>query len=157
RAATASSSAARVWGAVAPFIEVVSSMRSPCGEPGRRVAGPTAVDRDASSSGGLRDALIEDDCLGFQVGVHPVGPALSSDSRLLEAAERDAEVRLEGVVADRSRAESAGDRIGTVQVVREDGRVQAVDRVVRDLDRLLLALRRDDAEHRAEDLLARDG
>src|SRR5262249_5895336 len=35
--------------------------------------------------------------------------------------------------------------------------VQTVDGVVRDRDRLFLALRRNDAEDRAEDLLARDG
>src|SRR5262245_30588788 len=157
RAATASSSAGRVWRAVAPLIEVVSSVHDPCGEPGCRAAGTTAVDRDPSTSGALRNALIEDDRLRFQVGMHPFGAALPSDSRLLEAAERDAEVRLEGVVADGSRAESPGDRIGAFRVVREHGGVQAVDRVVRDLDRLLLALRRNDGEHRAEYLLARDG
>src|SRR5262249_52022238 len=64
---------------------------------------------------------------------------------------------LEGVVADGSRADSPGDRIRAFRVVRENGRVQTVDGVVRDRDRLLLALRRNDAEHRAEDLLARDG
>src|SRR5262245_24614828 len=157
RAATASSSAGRVWRAVAPLIELVFSLGTPCGEPGRCVAGTTAVDRDASTSGRLRGALIEDDRLGFQVRMDPFGAALPSDSRLLETAERDAEVRLEGVMADGSRPDSPGDRIGAFRVVREYGGVQAVDRVVRDLDRPLLALRRNDAEHRAEDLLARDG
>src|SRR5262249_23939453 len=87
----------------------------------------------------------------------PFGAPLPSDSRLLEAAERDAEVRLEGVMADGSRADSPGDRIGAFRIVRENGRVQAVDRVVRYPDCLLLALHRNDAEHRAEGLLRRDG
>src|SRR5262245_14136726 len=157
RAATASSNPGNVWRAVAPLIEVASFVHNPCGVPGRRAAGTTAVDRDPSTSGGLRGALIEDDRLGFQVGMHPFGAALPSDARLLEAAERDAEIRLEGVMADGSRAESTGDRIGAFRVVREHGGVQAVARVVRDLDRLVLALGRNDAEHRAEDLVARDG
>src|SRR5262249_58279522 len=116
RAATASSNAGNVWRAVASLIEVVSSAHNPCGEPGRRAAGTTAVDRDPSTSGGLRGALVEDDRLGFQVGMHPFGAALPSDSRLLEAAERDAEVRLEGVVADGSRADAPGDRIRTLRL-----------------------------------------
>src|SRR5262245_18499204 len=127
------------------------------GEPGRCLSGTKAVDRDPSTSGDLRGALIEDDRLGFQVGMHPLGAALPSDSRLLEAAERDAEVRLEGVVADGSRADSPGDRIRAFRVVRENGRVQAIDRVVRDLDRLLRVLRRNYGEDRPKDLLARDG
>src|SRR5262249_42004699 len=155
RAATASSRAGSVWRAVAPLIEVVSSLRSTRDSPSP--PGTKAVDGAPSRSGALRDALIEDDRLGFQVGMHSFGASLPSDSRLLEAAERDAEVRLEGVMADGSRADSPGDRIGAFRIVRENGRVQAVDRVVRYRDCLLLALRRNDAEHRAEDLLARDG
>ena len=60
-------------------------------------------------------------------------------------------------MADRARAHAAGDGVGAVEVVGEHRGVEAVDRVVGDLDRLLLVVGRDDRQHRAEDLLARDG
>ena len=99
---------------------------------------------------------LQDDGLRLQEGVQPLGAALAADAGLLEAAERDAEVGAERVVADRARAQLAGDVPGPLHVVGEDGRVEPVDGVVGDGDGVLLVLRRDHAQHRPEDLLLRD-
>src|SRR5262249_61861902 len=86
----------------------------------------------APDSAGLRCRLIEDDRLRLQVGIHPFRAAFPSDARLLEAAEGDAEVRLEGIVPDRPRAEPSGHRVGTLRILREHRGVETVDRVVGD-------------------------
>src|ERR1700735_4711749 len=85
-----------------------------------------------------------------------LGSALASDARLLEAAERDSEVGAPRIGTDGAGPELSRDRAGPVHVVGEDGRVEAVDRVVGDADGVLLVNGRDDGEHRPEDLLLRD-
>ena len=89
-------------------------------------------------------------------GCSPSVPPSRPMPGLLEAAERDAEVGAERVVADRAGAQLAGDVPGPLHVVGEDGRVEPVDRVVGDGDGVLLVLRRDHAQHRPEDLLLGD-
>ena len=83
-------------------------------------------------------------------------PAFAADARLLESAEGDAEVGSERVVADGARSELAGDLAGPVGIVSEHRSVQAVDRVVGDVDRVLLVIGGDHAQHRPEDLLLGD-
>ena len=102
-------------------------------------------------------STLQNDGLRLEEGQQPLDPALAADAGLLEPAEGDAEVGAERVVADGARAQLAGDVAGPLDVVGEDGCVEPVDRVVGDGDGLLLVLRRDDAEHRAEDLLLGDG
>ena len=55
---------------------------------------------------------VEDDGLGLEEREQPLLAALAADARLLEAAERDAEVGAERVVADGAGAQLAGDRRG---------------------------------------------
>jgi hypothetical protein len=57
-------------------------------------------------------------------------PALAPETGLLEAAERDAEVGFEAILADGSRSDTAGDLPGMVHIGGVDGGVQSVDRVV---------------------------
>ena len=101
-------------------------------------------------------AAFEDHGLGLEERQQTFLAALATDPRLLEPAERHAEVGAERVVADGAGPELAGDGAGPVDVVGEHRRVQAVDRVVRDPDRVLLVGRRDDGEDRTEDLLLAD-
>ena len=82
---------------------------------------------------------------------------LLADARGLVAAERD--LREDGAVrvdADRSGAQSAGDAELPRAVLGPERARQAVRRVVREPDRLVLGLERDHGDHRAEDLLAGD-
>src|SRR5262249_11848326 len=82
---------------------------------------------------------------------------LAAVAGLLVAAERAAEVGLGAVHVDVPRADLPGDLPGAVDVRGRDVAREAVERVVRDLDRLVLVLVGDDGEHRSEDLLAGDG
>src|SRR5262245_11158284 len=88
----------------------------------------------AGRRSGCRRRLVEDDRLGLQIRVQPFRATFPADPRLLEATERDAEVRLEPVVSDGAGADAPPDRIGALRIVREDGAIETVDRVVRDLD-----------------------
>ncbi len=89
-------------------------------------------------------------------GQQALDATLAADARLLEAAERHAEVGAERVVPDGARAQLPGDLAGPVDVVGEDGGVQPVDRVVGELDGVVLVVGGDHAEHGPEDLLLRD-
>src|SRR5258705_3533984 len=81
------------------------------------------------SIGGLP---FEDHGLGLQEWQQALLPAFATDAGLLEPAEGHAEVRPEGVVADRAGSESAGDLAGSVDVVGEHRRVEPVDGVAGD-------------------------
>ena len=99
---------------------------------------------------------LEDHGLGFEEGEQSPSSAFPADAGLLEPAERYAKVGTERVVSYRSRAQLPCDLAGTVDVVGEHRRVEAIDRVVRDRDRVLLVLCRDNAEDRPEDLFLCD-
>ena len=99
----------------------------------------------------------QNDGLRLEEGQQSLGATFATYARLLEPPEGDAEVRAERVVADGAGAQLPSDVPGPLDVVGEDGCVEAVDRVVGDGDRLLLVLRGNHAEHRPEDLLLRDG
>src|SRR6202012_3261393 len=66
------------------------------------------------------------------------------------------EAGTEGVVPDGAGAQLPRHLADLVDLLGENGRVQAVDGVVGDPDRILLVVGRDHREHRAEDLLLRD-
>ena len=72
----------------------------------------------ASFCAEARGRPVEDDRLGLEERQQPFLAALAADARLLEAAERDAEVGPERVVADGAGAELPGDLAGPVDVVR---------------------------------------
>jgi hypothetical protein len=55
---------------------------------------------------------VEDDRLALEVGQQTFGTAFAADARLLEAAEGNAKVGPERVVAHRARPELPGDRVG---------------------------------------------
>ena len=96
------------------------------------------------------------DVLDLAVVVERVRAELAAVARLLEAAERrghpHGRVRVDRDHAALDRARRA-QRLGAV--ARPDRAREAVDRVVREPDRLLLVAERDHRGHRAEDLLAR--
>ena len=100
--------------------------------------------------------VLENDRLGLQEWVQPLGSSLAADPGLLEAAKRDPEVGSEGVVADRARAQLGGDRARPLHVIGEHGSVQSVDRVVGDAHSVAFVLGGDDAQDGSEDLLAGD-
>src|SRR6476646_3897749 len=95
----------------------------------------------------------EDHGLGLEEGQQTFLATLTTDTRLLEPAERRAEVGAERVVADGSRPELTRHCPSTVDVVREHRRVEPVDGVVRDTHRILLVVRLHHREDRSEDLL----
>src|SRR5262249_52717273 len=88
-----------------------------------------------------------------QAGLAP----LATVSGLLVTAEGAAEVGLRAVHVNVAAADPLGDLPGALDVRRRDVARQTIERVVGDLDRLVLVLVVDDGEHRAEDLLAGDG
>src|SRR5690606_38707894 len=80
-----------------------------------------------------------------------------ADSRLLEATECDREICAESVVPYRAGPQPASNGIGALRIVGEYRTVETIDRRIGDLDGLFLVCRRNDAQHRAEDFLPRDG
>src|SRR5512133_3747003 len=98
---------------------------------------------------------LEVDVLDLGVGVERVGAELAAEARLLEAAERGRDPH-RGVVVDREHAGVDRPRHaqGTGAVAGPDRAREAVDRVVCDPHRLLLAPEGDHAGDRPEDLLA---
>ena len=120
------------------------------------VAGVDGVGHRVDAVGVAGGRLVEDDGLGLEEGHEPFLAALAADARLLEPAERDAEVGAERVVPTVPGAELAGHGTGAVGVGGEHRGVEAVDRVVGDADRVVLVGGGDHAEHRTEDLLLRD-
>src|SRR5262249_48139593 len=88
--------------------------------------------------------------------LEPAPAPLAPVPRLLVAAERRAEVRVSAVQVDVSRADPARDRARVLDVARGHVAGEPVEGVVGDLHRLLLGLVRQDRQHGAEDLLARD-
>src|SRR5258705_1932641 len=109
-----------------------------------------------TSSRSIGGLPFEDHGLGLQEWQQTLLPAFATDAGLLEATEGHAEVRPEGVVADRAGTELAGHLAGPVDVVREHRRVEPVDGVVGEPHRVSLIGRRDHAEHGPEDLLPPD-
>jgi amidase len=101
-------------------------------------------------------AVVDDHGLGLQVREQPLAAAFAAYPGLLVAAEGHAEIGAEGVVPDRARPQSAGDRHRPAGVRGEDRRVQPVDRVVGERHRVVFVAGRDDGQHRAENLLLRD-
>src|SRR5712691_12653171 len=82
---------------------------------------------------------------------------LAAAAGLLEAAERGEGVEAAAVDVHLAGAEAAGNAFGAGGVARPDAAGQAVHGVVRDADRVVVVLVREDGEHGAEDLLAGDG
>ena len=95
------------------------------------------------------------DRLGLGVGVERVRPELAAVAGLLEAAERRRHAH-RGVRVDREHAglDRARDPQRLGAVARPDRAGEPVDRVVGELDRLLLVAERDHHGDRPEDLLA---
>src|SRR5580700_6497306 len=80
---------------------------------------------------------------------------LATVAGLLVAAERGHRIEVATVDVDLARADSARDPLGVLDVRRPDSTGQTVDRIVRDADRVLLAIVRNDAEDWPEDLFLR--
>jgi hypothetical protein len=93
---------------------------------------------------------------GLQEALYALDATLAPDVRLLEAAERDAEVGTERVVANGAGSKLACYLPGAVDVLGEHRCVQPIDGVVGDPDRVGLVVGGDDTQDRAEDLLLSD-
>ena len=95
--------------------------------------------------------------LRLRVALEAVEALVARIARLLEAAEGLRHVALvEGVDPDDAGLDAAHEPECRVEVARPDAGREAVDRVVRDLDRLVRAVELDHRGDRSEDLLARD-
>src|SRR5437016_10600590 len=106
---------------------------------------------------GRAPSYLEPDALHLRVEVERVAAELASVAALLVAAEGRA--RVEHVVAvdpHRPRAQRARHAVRLAHVARPDPGGEAVGGVVALQHRVVLVFERDDGDHRAEDLLARD-
>src|SRR5581483_1035002 len=93
----------------------------------------------------------------LEVEVERVDRELAAEAGLLVAAERDPGKRGERHVdADHARLDARGDAVPARGVAGPDRGEEAVLDVVRDPNRVLLVLERDDGHDGAEDLLLRD-
>ena len=82
---------------------------------------------------------------------------LAAVARLLVAAERREQVEAAAVDVDLAGAQAARDALGALGIARPHAAGQPVDGVVGDAHRVVFVLVGDDRQHRAEDLLLRDG
>src|SRR5437762_9803772 len=96
------------------------------------------------------------DVLELAVGRERPAPAVAADAGALVAAEGRVGVERAAVHLHRPGAERARHPQRALGVARPHVAVEAVVRVVGERDRLGLVAKRDGADHRAEDLLARD-
>src|SRR2546422_5329257 len=96
------------------------------------------------------------DVLELAVGCERPAPAVAADAGALVAAEGRVGVELAAVHLHRPGAERARHPQRALGVARPQVAVEAVVGVVGERDRLRLVAKRDGADHRAEDLLARD-
>src|SRR5690606_39236417 len=94
--------------------------------------------------------------LQLEVELEAFDAALAPDARLLEAAERHLRVDDHAVHRHAAGAHPPRDLVAALRVRRIDGAVQAVDRIVGLLDRVVDVVVRDERHDRAEDFLARD-
>src|SRR5687768_11322474 len=93
-----------------------------------------------TSSRSIARPLLEDHRLRLQERQQTFLAAFAPDPRLLETAERHAEVGAEVVVTNSSAPQLAGDRLGSIRVGGEYRGVEAVDRVVGDAHCVLLVV-----------------
>src|SRR5690606_30706808 len=102
-------------------------------------------------------AEIDPHALDLRVQVERVLPELAPVAGLLVAAERGRGVEgVIGVDPDGARLDATRDAVGALDVARPDSGGEAVDRGVRQSDRLFLVAEGQRGQHRAEDLLASD-
>src|SRR5436189_3127332 len=93
----------------------------------------------------------DENALRLQVEVERLEPELAAEAGLLVAAERDAgERRVRRVDADRPGLDAAREAMAASGIARPHRRHQAVAHVVRDPDRVLLVLERDDGHDLAQ-------
>src|SRR5690349_15165254 len=104
---------------------------------------------------GLRHAVQNDD-LGLQIMTQALAASLAPEPGLLESAERQGQLGTRTVLADRARANSAGQRIGAFDVAGEYRGVESVHSIVGDFHRVLLVISGNDGQHGAENLLPAD-
>src|SRR6185295_5741484 len=102
--------------------------------------GPAPSFRRASTHDGTRSRLGEIDGLQLEVRIEPFDTAFAARARLLEAAERHRRIDDEPVDRDAARAHAPRDLVAVLRVLRVHGAVQAVDRVVGLLHRVVLVL-----------------
>src|SRR5262249_53404039 len=104
-----------------------------------------------------RSADVDPDRLPVGELVERVNRLFAAEARLLEAAERRRDVaRVERVDPDDASPDRSGIAVSLADVTRPDCRREAVDRVVGDLERVLVLGEADRRQHRPEDLLLRD-
>ena len=133
-----------------------------------RAAYRTAEDRESDQTGaGARSAArttsarqlvggVDRDRLVEQVLLDRGRAVLTADAGLLVAAERRVEVRRVGVDRVRAGPHAARDLEAARGIGREHAAGQAEAAVVRDADRVLVVVERDEGDDRAEDLLLGD-
>src|SRR4026209_1163838 len=100
--------------------------------------------------------LVEQDGLGLQVSHQSLDAAFAPETGLLEPSVGESEVQAQPVLADRTCADAPHDAVRRLRVVGQYRAVQAVVRLVRNADRILLVLDRDQAQDGTEDLFLRD-
>src|SRR4026207_126572 len=100
--------------------------------------------------------LVEQDGLGLQVSHQSLDTAFAAETGLLEPSVGESEVQAQPVLADRTCADAPRDAARGLRGVGQDRAVQAVVRLVRNADRILLVLDRDQAQDGTEDLFLRD-
>jgi len=87
---------------------------------------------------------------------HTLGAPFAPNARLLKRAKRNGQIGAKRIVSDGARAQLARNRIGTLDIVREYRRIEAIHRIIGDLNGSRFALGGNNAQHGPENLFTRN-